>query len=101
MSKARQLADLLDSGGDVVSGALDNVPSNAADWNTTTNKPSYLSVDTTNAGNITQGYLPMSRLAGSPSSSKYLRGDNQWVTNCTNHANCATTNCACACACNC
>ena len=40
MSKAREIADLLDVGGDVVLGALDNLPEGAVpDWNTLLNKP--------------------------------------------------------------
>lgn len=112
MSKARQLADLLSSTGDVVIGALDNAPAPNPDWNTLTNKPSGLgdashssTVDTTNASNITSGYFNPSRLAnGSPSGSYSYRGDHQWATNCSNYPNCGAcnvSNCQCACACNC
>ena len=108
MSKARQLADLLDTGGDVLASALDNsMPS--FDWNNTLNKPSFApsaTTNTTNAGNVSTGTLSNARLAtsGSPSSSTYLRGDGSWQTNCTNHPNCnacVVPNCYCACACNC
>ena len=89
MTIARQIADMIDSGGDVVAGALDNVPD--SDWNTILNKPAQADVDTRDASNITAGTIPTARLGGSTAnSSSYLRGDGQWVTNCTNHANCAT-----------
>lgn len=98
-SKARFLADLLESDGDVVSDALDNVTS--GDWNTTANKPTLAAsalTDTTDADNITSGTMNVNRLGSSAcDSSKYLRGDGTWVTNCTNHGNCTTNgsaNCA-------
>lgn len=103
MSKARQIADLLDTGGDIVASALDHAVS-TADWNTMLNRPSYVTVDRTNAYNISSGTLNKARYASGGSSSTYLRGDGQWITNCTNHANCsacAMSNCVCACACNC
>jgi len=39
MTRARDMADLLDSNGDVKSAALDNVP--AADWTTLQNRPAW------------------------------------------------------------
>lgn len=106
MSKARYLADLLESTGDVKSSALDNAPPQPADWNTMLNKPTLAAsatTDTTNASNISGGSISMSRIgSGVPSSGNYLRGDRNWVTNCTNFPNCATNNCVnCACVCNC
>ena len=77
------------------------------------------------ASKITSGTFDRSRLgSGTQNSSTYLRGDGQWVTNCTNHPNCTNggngmsncnnssgnctnhgncSNCnyACACACDC
>ena len=105
MSKARELADLLESDGDVKSSALDNAPSQQADWNTMLNKPSLATsatTDTTNANNITQN-TNMSRLgSGSAHSGTYLRGDGYWASACTNWPNCSTNNCVnCACVCNC
>jgi hypothetical protein len=96
MSKARELADLLDTGGDVVSGSLDNVP--PRDWTTLTNKPSHVDIDTRVASNISSGTLSTTRMgSGTTNTSTYLRGDGTWVANCTNHANCTTngqSNCA-------
>jgi hypothetical protein len=90
MSKARQIADLLDSGGDVQSGALDNMP--ASDWNTLLNKPTLAAsatTDTTNASNISAGTINVARLGSSATAGKYLRGDGTWQSNCTNHGNCS------------
>jgi len=102
MSKARQIAALLDDTGDVVASALDNIPSSSQpDWNTLLNKPALATsatTDTTNATNINSGTLAVGRLgSNSGSSGTYLRGDGQWVSNCTNHYNCSQTiptNCA-------
>ena len=106
MSKSRELANLLDSGGDVVSGSLDNIPTTPADWNTIANKPTLATsatTDTTQAGNISSGYMSSARIpaGGGAHSGTYLRGDYQWITNCTNYPNCSTSNCICACVCNC
>ena len=105
MSKARQLADLLDSSNDVVSGALDNIPTSPADWNTIANKPTLAAsatTDTTNMSNISSGVFPRSRLgSGTHNSSTFLRGDRQFITNCANYPNCNSSNCICACVCNC
>ncbi|SVB45901.1 uncharacterized protein METZ01_LOCUS198755, partial [marine metagenome] len=60
MTIARQIADMIDSGGDVVAGALDNVPD--SDWNTILNKPAQADVDTRDASNITAGTIPTARL---------------------------------------
>ena len=61
MSKARNLADLLDSNGDVVSGALDNVPpSNDASALTT----GTLSADRIGSGSITAAKLADTYLTG-------------------------------------
>ena len=88
MTIARQIADLVDSGGDINQGALDNVP--ASDWNTILNKPAHADTDTRIASNITSGTIPSARLgAGTASTSSYLRGDGNWTTACTNHSNCA------------
>tara|TARA_B100000470_G_scaffold72642_1_gene55510 strand:- start:9496 stop:10026 length:531 start_codon:yes stop_codon:yes gene_type:complete len=90
-TRADEIARLLDSGGDVIGGALDNAP--ASDWNTLLNKPALVAsatTDTTNADNISSGTLVPARMGASPSAGKYLRGDNTWQTNCTNHANCTT-----------
>ncbi len=88
MTIARQIADLVDSGGDINQGALDNVP--ASDWNTILNKPGHADTDTRIGSNITSGTIPAARLgSGTVNSSTYLRGDGSWVTNCTNHSNCA------------
>ena len=106
MSKARELADLLEADGDIKTGALDNAPSQQANWNTMLNKPSLATsatTDTTNASNISGGSIPLQRLGwGSAHGGTYLRGDGGWVSNCTNFPNCATNNCVnCACVCNC
>jgi len=101
MSKAREIADLLDVGGDVVLGALDNLPEGAVpDWNTLLNKPTLApsaTTDTTNADNITSGTMLVGRIGtGANNSTTYLRGDGTWTTNCTNFANCTaapTANC--------
>tara|TARA_B100000470_G_scaffold72642_1_gene55511 strand:- start:10039 stop:10548 length:510 start_codon:yes stop_codon:yes gene_type:complete len=90
-TRASEIARLLDSGGDVIVGALDNMP--ASDWNTLLNKPALVAsatTDTTNADNISTGTLNVARVGGSASAGKYLRGDGTWQTNCTNHANCTT-----------
>ena len=98
MSQNRLIADLIDASGDVKLVHLDNAPE--ADWNTLTGKPTLVAsatTDTTNANNITSGSLPFARVKTGGSSSNYLRGDNTWVTNCSNHANCTTngkSNCA-------
>ena len=92
MSRARYLADLLETDGDVLLTHLDNVP--PAAWGSLLNKPTLAAsatTDTTNASNISQGTIPFARLgSGSPSSSTQLRGDRTWSTNCTNHGNCTT-----------
>ena len=89
MSIARQIADFLDSGGDLKTDVLDNVP--ASDWNTILNKPSHKDVDMTSASNFVSGTVNPLRLGtGTGSSSTYLRGDGQWVTNCTAHSNCSS-----------
>lgn len=106
MSKANDLARLLDTSGDVVVGSLDNIPTTPANWSTLLNKPTLATsatTDTTQAGNISSGNLALARLpaGGVANSGKYLRGDYQWITNCTNWPNCNTSNCICACVCNC
>jgi hypothetical protein len=100
MSKAREIADLLDIGGDIVLGALDNLPTGAApDWNTLLNKPTLApsaTTDTTNADNITSGTMLVGRIGtGANNSTTYLRGDGTWTTNCTNFANCTTLTANC------
>ena len=89
MTIARQIADLVDTSGDVKLTNLDNVP--PSDWNTLLNVPAHANVDKTNATNITSGVIPSARLGSSTANSgTYLRGDGQWVSNCTNHGNCTT-----------
>jgi hypothetical protein len=88
MTIARQIAAMIDSGGDVESGFLDNVP--ASDWNTLLNVPAHANIDTRVGTNITSGTIARARLgSGSAGSGNYLRGDGSWVTNCTNHSNCS------------
>ena len=89
MTIARQIADMIDSGGDVDTTYLDNVP--ASDWNTLLNVPAHANTDTRIGSNITSGTIPAARLgSGSAGSGNYLRGDGSWTTNCTNHGNCTT-----------
>ena len=88
MTIARQIADMIDAGGDVKSGVLDNVP--PSDWDTLLNRPDHANTDTRIGSNITSGTIPAARLgSGSPASGNYLRGDGTWQTNCTNHGNCS------------
>tara|TARA_B110001454_G_C12681629_1_gene418307 strand:+ start:629 stop:1072 length:444 start_codon:yes stop_codon:yes gene_type:complete len=102
MSKAREIADLLDDGGDVITGALDNIPSGSVpDWNTLLNKPTLATsatTDTTNAANINSGTLAIGRLGNNAGSSgTYLNGAGTWTANCTSHWNCSASipsNCA-------
>tara|TARA_B110000495_G_scaffold90915_1_gene78545 strand:+ start:2946 stop:3359 length:414 start_codon:yes stop_codon:yes gene_type:complete len=89
MTIARQIADLVDTSGDVKLTNLDNVP--PSDWNTLLNLPAHANVDTGDAANIASGRIPEARLgAGTANSGTYLRGDGVWSTNCTNHSNCTT-----------
>jgi hypothetical protein len=100
MTIARQIADMIDSGGDVDATYLDNVP--ASDWNTLLNVPAHANIDKRIGSNITSAIIPAARFgSGTTSSSTYLRGDGTWTTNCTNHGNCSNcsgtstlTNCA-------
>ena len=64
MSKARELANLLEADGDVISAGLDNVP--ASDWNTLLNVPAWSNTDTRDASNITAGTLPNCAKGTSP-----------------------------------
>jgi hypothetical protein len=98
MSKARELANLLDSGGDVIGARLGTI---THDWNSTANKPTLAAsatTDTTNASNISSGTIPIAQIKAGGGSGNQLRGDHSWTTNCTNHANCTTngtqSNCA-------
>ena len=50
MTIARQIADLVDTAGDVKLTNLDNVP--PSDWNTLLNVPAHANTDTRNAANI-------------------------------------------------
>ena len=91
MTIARQIADLVDTSGDVKLTNLDNVP--PSDWNTLLNLPAHANVDHTVATNITSGTLNHERMGSgnvAPTYGQYLRGDGQWVSNCTNHSNCTT-----------
>ena len=64
MSKARELANLLEADGDVISAGLDNVP--ASDWTTLLNKPAHADTDTRDASNINTGTLPNARIVDLP-----------------------------------
>ena len=64
MSKARELANLLEADGDVISASLDNVP--ASDWTTLLNKPAHADTDTRDASNINTGTLPNARIVDLP-----------------------------------
>ena len=66
MSKARQLADLLDSNGDVVVGALDNVPPS--------NDASALTTGTLDAARIADGSVANAKLASDLDASKVTTG---------------------------
>lgn len=90
-SVGRQISELVDASGDIETGNLDNAK---ADWNTMLNKPDLKDsafIDTTDASNITKGIIPMDRLgSGTANNARYLRGDGQWVDNCSNYSNCTT-----------
>ena len=64
MSKARELANLLEADGDVISAGLDNVP--ASDWDTLLNVPAWANTDTRDASNINAGTLPNARIVDLP-----------------------------------
>jgi len=64
MSKARELANLLEADGDVISAGLDNVPD--SDWNTLLNMPAWSNTDTRDASNINAGTLPNARIVDLP-----------------------------------
>ena len=64
MSKARELANLLEADGDVIAAGLDNVP--ASDWTTLLNKPAHADTDTRDASNINTGTLPNARIVDLP-----------------------------------
>tara|TARA_B100000809_G_scaffold249061_1_gene279899 strand:+ start:51 stop:803 length:753 start_codon:yes stop_codon:yes gene_type:complete len=64
MSKARELANLLEADGDVISAGLDNVP--ASDWDTLLNVPAWANTDTRDASNINAGTLPNARITDLP-----------------------------------
>jgi hypothetical protein len=67
MSRARNLADLLDASGDVVSGALDNVPpsNDASALTTGTLAAARLPASGVDASSLTTGTLPVGRLPSS------------------------------------
>jgi len=92
MTQARNIADMLNNSGDIQTTHLDNAP--AADWNSLLNKPTLVAsatTDTTNADNITSGTLNVARIgSGTKNSTTYLRGDGNWVANCTTKPNCTT-----------